>query len=582
MARIYYGAGHDDTKSQAELDLLELFEALPNDFTVIHSTPWIVKPDNVGKRGPIGEIDFVIAHPEHGVLVTEVKGGEISIEHRGGKSQWISKARSGREYDIDDPCEQAEDNMHRLLEWVKADRRTRQVEIPLFYAVMLPDSHVTSDIPPNCTQDIVLDMTDVDKLERSLLDVYAYWQKRYPHLSMGGTAAVDALTKLLVPESSLSPKIAMLFERERRKIEQLTEQQFRVLRRMRRFHRAAIVGGAGTGKTMLAIEKAHQLAQADMHVLLLCFNRALAEWIDDHLDDENIVVTTFHGLAGKAIHWAGLSGIPKGDFYEKAADILLDAALVMQAPDFPGRDKLFDAIIVDEAQDFEDEWWIPLPDLLKDRENGIFYVFFDDNQRIYTQISNVPMQEQPFFLDENCRTTQGIHEAMMPYAHIHDDVISLGPDGRPVEHIPAATKKEAKDALRRVLHRLVNEEGVDPDDIVVLTPTRKKSIWEDDEQMGNFILTWDMDTDMSGAIRVTTVYSYKGLEAAVVILTELDKAPDDIRDQLIYVGLSRARNHAIVIGELPEPSTAEEDKAKEAVDSYRTYAKEPRRVNFSA
>ena len=54
------------------------------------------------------------------------------------------------------------------------------------------------------------------------------------------------------------------------------------------------------------------------------------------------------------------------------------------------QDRLFDPIIVDEAQDFEDTWWIPLPDLLKEPDNGVFYVFFDDNQRIYTQISNGP------------------------------------------------------------------------------------------------------------------------------------------------------------------------------------------------
>ncbi|PJF27182.1 MAG: hypothetical protein CUN52_14885, partial [Phototrophicales bacterium] len=47
------------------------------------------------------------------------------------------------------------------------------------------------------------------------------------------------------------------------------------------------------------------------------------------------------------------------------------------------------------------------------------------------------------------------------------------------------------------------------------------------------------------------IYSYKGLESSVVILTELDKAKDEVRDILIYVGISRAKNHVIVIGDLP-------------------------------
>jgi len=351
MARIFYGAGHDDTLSRAELDLLERFEELPDTFTVIHSVPWITHPS---KDGSVGEADFLIAHPEHGVLVAEVKGGGIFTKRVGKGLQWFSRGARGT-HPIQDPCQQADRNRWRLKDWLDHDRRTRGINFVLFRLVILPDCYVEHDIRPDCTKDMILDMTKVDALERSLLDAYAYWKKRYRHQRMGGTAAVDALVRLVVPESNLSPKIAMLFERERRKIEQLTEQQFRVLRRLRKFHRAAIVGGAGTGKTMLAIEKAHQLAEAGMRVLLLAFNRALTEWIDQRLDDENIVVTTFHGIVGKAIHWAGLSGIRKDDLYDKAPDILLDAALIMQAPDFPNRDKLFDAIIVDEAQDFEDE-----------------------------------------------------------------------------------------------------------------------------------------------------------------------------------------------------------------------------------
>ncbi|MBN8637688.1 MAG: ATP-binding domain-containing protein [Anaerolineae bacterium] len=63
-----------------------------------------------------------------------------------------------------------------------------------------------------------------------------------------------------------------------------------------------------------------------------------------------------------------------------------------------------------------------------------------------------------------------------------------------------------------------------------------------------------MDAEMRDAIRVCTIYRYKGLESAVVILTELDQRREEVGDSLIYVGLSRARHHAIVIGALPKPS----------------------------
>ena len=72
--------------------------------------------------------------------------------------------------------------------------------------------------------------------------------------------------------------------------------------------------------------------------------------------------------------------------------------------------------------------------------------------------------------------------------------------------------------------------------------------------LGNFVLTWDMDTDMHNAVRVSTIYRFKGLESVVVILSEMDQVRDEIQNQLVYVGLSRARHHVVVIGELPAPT----------------------------
>jgi ATP-dependent exoDNAse (exonuclease V) beta subunit len=62
---------------------------------------------------------------------------------------------------------------------------------------------------------------------------------------------------------------------------------------------------------------------------------------------------------------------------------------------------------------------------------------------------------------------------------------------------------------------------------------------------------------MSMAARVCTIHSYKGLESPVVILTELHALRAEITNQLLYVGLSRARHHAIVIGYLPEQASSE-------------------------
>ncbi len=548
MGNVYRGAGSDDTTSDAELLLYEAFEKLPKPFTVFHGVKWFART-----LGTVGEVDFLIAHPDYGVLVMEVKGGDINID----KGRWYSTDKSGRTHEIKDPCEQAERNRRALGDWVQHDSRTKGIPLALFPAVALPDASVRYDIRPDCPQDIFIDTNHLHQLEDRLLSIFRYWQSHADarNAKMGGNRAVDALIDLLVPTRRLSPRIVEEFARENRKIEELTQQQFKILKVLRYQRRAAIIGGAGTGKTLLAIEKASQLAESGLRVLFVCYNKNLAEWIKSKLQHDLVDVMTFHSLVGHMVQRAQVP-MPRtknwDDFNAIAPDVLVDATNILHAPG-ANPDLLYDAIVVDEGQDFEDTWWIGLLDTLKEPDTGIFYVFFDDNQRIFTQISQIPMDGDPLYLDENLRNTQHIHERLKPYSR-DKNAECIGPEGRPVEIIPAADAQAERRELQRVLHRLVNEEGIQPEDIIVLTPaSEKRSQWKSDDQLGNFILTWQLDTEMPMAARICTIYSYKGLESPVVILTELHALRPEIANQLLYVGLSRARHHVVVIGELPAP-----------------------------
>jgi hypothetical protein len=538
MGKVKRGSGSDDTTSDAELLLYEAFEKLPPPFTVLHAVKWFAR-----FLGTIGEIDFLIVHPDYGVLVMEVKGGKVEIE----EGRWFS----GR-HAIKNPCEQADRNRWALADWLNNAPQTKGIPFALFPAVALPDARLAGHIRPDCPEDIFIDTTHLHDLENRLLSIFRYWQTRADasNAKMGGQKAVEGLVKLLVPTRSLQARIIEQFEHENRKIEELTRQQFKILNVLRYQKRAAIVGGAGTGKTLLAMEKASQLAESGLKVLLVCFNTNLSKWIQGRLQHPQIDVFTFHGLVGHMVHRARLPMVRGSNFFEQAADLLADATSILQAPD-ANPNHLYDAIIVDEGQDFDDTWWIGLLDALKDTENGIFYVFFDDNQRLFTQISQIPLDGGPLLLDENLRNTQHIHERLKPYSS-DADMQCIGPEGRPVEIIAAPDQKAERRELQRVLHRLVNEEGIPVEDIIILTPaSTKRSQWQNDDQLGNFILTWNLETEMPMAARICTIHSYKGLESPVVILTELDALREEIANQLLYVGLSRARHHAVIIGELP-------------------------------
>ncbi len=136
-----------------------------------------------------------------------------------------------------------------------------------------------------------------------------------------------------------------------REIVRLTEEQFHLLRFLSRRRRVAIGGCAGAGKTFLATEKAKQLAREGFRTLLTCYNRPLA----DHLalvtaGTENLEVLGFHQLCYRFAKEAGLSMPTANDhvFQEQYPDLLLQAASLLT-------DRLYDAIIVDEGQDFRDD-----------------------------------------------------------------------------------------------------------------------------------------------------------------------------------------------------------------------------------
>ncbi|HRF94989.1 MAG TPA: NERD domain-containing protein, partial [Aggregatilineales bacterium] len=544
--KVIRGAKADDSTSEAERTLYQAFSQLGDEWTVIQGVSWFAKDKD---KGTVGEIDFLIAHRKHGVLVLEVKGGVISAQN----GNWTTTNRNGETNLLKpNPFEQAERNRRELKKWLKNSITTKSFQYAIFPAIAFPDSQVKGDIRPDCPEEITLDIRHVENVEARLLSIFAYWSSRADKSNerWDGQKAIDGLVAMFQVTKTLQPQISEIFKRENKIITELTQSQFKVLNQLRRINQVAIMGCAGTGKTLLAMEKAQQLLIEGYRVLILCYNRNLQSWLQLQMNHEALMVFTFHQIVGQARAWAGMgeNQMTMKEFDAQAPDLLMDVCDILHQTK---PEMLFDAIIVDEAQDFHDTWWVAISELLKDPKGGISYVFFDDNQRIYTKDSRIPAGYTPLSLSENYRNTQYIHAKMMEYAHEGDDTECFGPEGRPIE---IRNSGDAQKDLQRVLHELINEQGISANDIIILTPaSQERSQWKENLRLGNFALTWVIDNTILTQVRVSTIYRYKGLESAVVILTELDKAKEDAHDMLIYVGMSRARNHVVVIGELPTP-----------------------------
>ena len=130
-----------------------------------------------------------------------------------------------------------------------------------------------------------------------------------------------------------------------------------------RRRRALICGSAGSGKTFLVLEKARRLAEEGREILVVCFNVRLAEWLREATAKmPSVSVFSFHELC---LHLIQLARMPKprpdplGDCDAYFRYELPDAML--QAIDLIS--KRFDAILVDEAQDFDAVWWLGIEGL---------------------------------------------------------------------------------------------------------------------------------------------------------------------------------------------------------------------------
>lgn len=538
MARMIPKKPHPDTKSQAELKLFAEFEKqLPDDYTVFHSVSWQLKTHQRGLED--GESDFLIAHPKFGLLIVEVKGGHIRYD--GFTDQWSSNNNP-----IKDPFKQGRKNKYSLLEKLRELPVWRNRWLTVGYAAAFPDVPVKGDLRLDAPRELILDTVDLRDLRDWVERALTYLQGRRPDDSPLGPQGLESLIDTLSPSIDLPLLLATEIESDKQEQERLTRDQFRILDFLSRHRRVMIAGCAGSGKTMLAYEKAQRLATQDFKVMLTCFNVALAEWLNwesEEVRPPTLTITNFHKLATNLAHQANLA-------LDQSSPLYFDQILpekLLEAVDRLGTQ--YDAIIVDEGQDFKDSWWLPLQCLLHDPDNGIFYVFFDDNQNLYRgQMQRLPLDSAPFTLSENCRNTQTIHRQVVQFYRPKGLSTAIGPPGRVIDRYAYTNPPQLKSILRKTLHHLIVQEGVPAWDIVILTPKgrERSQLWQLG-QLGNFQLV-DFPSDAGGDLYCTTIYNFKGLESSIVILAEIDndESPDQI-EAILYVGCSRARSHLILL-----------------------------------
>jgi len=526
--------------SAAETQLFSVLATLPDEYHVFHSVRLRKRDQDDRFLDKRGEIDFAVLHSRFGLLLLETKGGKLRRD--GLEGTWHSEDAQGVEHEIRDPFVQVDEQAVLLRGFLGDGVATRRFQYRVQAGVAMIQTVVDGPIALHAPRHAVIDSTDIPNIEAAVVRLYGE-----PLNHALPREAIEAVTDMLSPSVSFV-KIGLnsrFEEIERTRIEPTESQRF-LLDHFEFKTRARVSGCAGSGKTLIAFEKARRLARAGLDVLFLCYNKQLALWADVAIGDgtfprTRVKVRHFHGLADDACAAAGMALFPNAQYPDwENVPARMEAALA-KVP------MKFDAIVVDEGQDFKDEWWLlVLSELLRRPDEDPFYVFYDANQRIYTRELQLPTELPLYPLVYNLRNTRQVFEEVVRYFRGDQMPKSAGPEGVEVMRVAEAGAK----GVHKALNELVNAQKVATNDIIVLTGRSKEnSSLQEGQTLGNIGLTWL--PPMRGEVQVATVHSFKGLEKGVVILAELEGYfPErrDVGESLFYVGASRATRHLVLVG----------------------------------
>ena len=354
-------------------------------------------------------------------------------------------------------------------------------------------------------------------------------------------------------------------------LEVMDREQESLAKSMGEGHRL-VRGVAGSGKTIVLMCRARYLRELhpDWRILVLCFNRVLAEHLARTIgDDDRLEVLTFHAWCARELRRAKIPMPPTPErgqawheYWEQVPTLLLDAYAAGTA-----RAGSYQAILIDEGQDFANDWFRAILKGLDPATNSLL-VALDSSQNIYkrkTSWREVGLQVigHSRVLRVNYRNTRPILDAAyrviselesrsnMAGAQSDDHVTpdrALRDGPPPQVHRHAALAVARKFAEAWIKARL--DRGVSPEDILVLGLSRptieRLAGWLKDHRIPACSLLTD---HVPGAVRLSTIHSAKGLDAACVLLFaahELEAREDEEARRLLYIAMTRGREELCV------------------------------------
>lgn len=505
--------------------MFDALTLLPDDYYVFHSFRISTVQDNTFHES---ETDFVIFHKKHGVICLEAKAGHIKYKD----GYWYYA--SGIPMHNDGPFNQASSNKWKLIKNSKACALVDKCKF--LHAVWFPsvsDNELRSmTLPPEADKALVLTKEALADPEKFLTRIYSIELPNRIETNLTEAEAQKLIREIFCPQFNVFPSASLDSDLKKLVFHRLLREQAGILNFLEDQRSASINGAAGTGKTMIAIEKAQRNAAENQSTLFLCYNSQLKKFLSENYSNPKIHYYTIAGLACKLCN----TTFPD---YKRMKNVLEDMYF---SGTFP-----YDHVVVDEGQDFGSEILEQtdilqlIHDLIIDNEekNGTFYVFYDRLQLI--QADKIPQfiedSDCKLTLYRNCRNTENIAvTSLRPISERKPKLLENAVKGTPAKIHFCDTEAKAMEELDMTIDNILAEGFKD---VVILTcKTEDSSLLKSGIKDGRY----------RNKYRFTTCRKFKGLEADAIILIDVDGEsfnPDNVL--IYYVGTSRARLRLDVI-----------------------------------
>lgn len=495
-----------------------------------------------------GEIDFLLVGPG-GIYALEIKGGDVSFKDGIWDYGYKRKKES--------PFQQAESAIRALLKRINENRINGLSQKNFYWGYGVIFTSIQFNIESSAwDKEVILDEYQIFNnpyyMEKYLDRLIIYWQQHHGKCNLLSDEDVRSLVNYFRPSFEKIATLRLSVEEVEGAFVDLTNEQYQCLDAMAENDRVIFDGGAGTGKTFVAIEEARRKCSEGKSVLFLCFNPVLAEYLNHNLTDERLKITSVHALFFDTLENKSdfdrhpvLKELNSEKYIFKLPEMVLDQISI-------GDSEKYDVIIIDEAQDLLSENYIMIIDyfLKGGFEKGVWRIFIDSrNQKgvlgifeesAYKSLRNI--SQGVYRLNRNVRNTRQIVNDTKLWTGL--DFSSVSPVSGPEIKIHYYSDRTDHINQMKDLVKEIVSESLQPGYLTFLSTVPLKESVVSEECFRRYRIR---EIDRSrildfpfNSYTYSMIADFKGLENSVIVVTDIDEGSLN-QPELFYVAFTRTR-----------------------------------------